>query len=584
MIGGVSVFSVILLFFCFRQRSPFIYQTNDDLFLKMLVSGEMCGICQTHLFHISYPVGVLLSGLYKLFPKFPWYGLFFCLVIGLVMAIILRLFLLLENSLLIRLVTLLLFMFFSYGFLFLHIAELQFTVVAAIAGCGALFVFVLAPEADSYRKVLKNNIGFLLLSACALCIRNQVFFMFLPFVGMIGFGKYLDAGKERARKCLIFLAGVFALMLIFLCAVEKLAYRGEDWRIFSAYNKARANIYDYEGFPDYDAYKTIYQELGISRSSYEAAAHHYSIALESNIDQKSMEVLEFIVKQERHLSYTEIWGKLQEMAVLFVERHLSYADRPLNLLVYSCYILFFICGILCRKKDVLRDIVFLGIARMFIWAYLLFYGRLPVRVSQSVYLAEFAVLLAIAFRSKVWELREVSGNMGIQKGTLARGFWSISIIFLTFDCFCIGFPKAKAVAAEASSRLQFSQAFVDIRDYFHAHPDKFYYLDMNSFSYFTEDALGKNRGQYDNFLYLGSWMPHSPWYELKFNRAGISHPAEALYEDPNVYVVFMNAESIDDDYLQDFYDENYSGVSLKIVERVDVSNGLQFLVMKGYAE
>ena len=73
---------------------------------------------------------------------------------------------------------------------------------------------------------------------------------------MIGFGKYLDAGKERARKCLIFLAGVFALMLIFLCAVEKLAYRGEDWRIFSAYNKARANIYDYEGFPDYDAYKT----------------------------------------------------------------------------------------------------------------------------------------------------------------------------------------------------------------------------------------------------------------------------------------------------------------------------------------
>ena len=58
----------------------------------------------------------------------------------------------------------------------------------------------------------------------------------------------------------------------------------------------------------------------------------------------------------------------------------------------------------------------------------------------------------------------------------------------------------------------------------------------------------------------------------------------SLYEDPEVFVVFMNTEGINYDYLTDFYAENYPGVSLKVVDTVDVSNDLQFLILKGTAD
>lgn len=620
LLGVLSALVVFLLFWYFRRLSPFIYQTNDDLFLKMIVSGEMTGTPDPRMFYLSYPAGLLLSALYRLSPQLPWYGLLFCFTIGLTMTVILYSILKREKHPAVRLLTVVLFCLFSYGFLFLHIAELQFTTVTAMAGCGALFLFMLAPPADSLRETLKNNSGFLLFSAYSFCFRGQAFIMFFPMIGMIGLGKYLDAGKaspaslfqiNRQRKNLLALAGIFIAIIGSLFMLEKLAYQREDWNVFSAYTEASETVYDYEGYPDYDTHEKTYTELGITRSSYEAAAHRYCIALEPGINRKTMETLATIIEKERRLSLSELPGKFQEMAAFFLDRHLSYTDRPLNLLVYCCYILFFICGILSGKKCALRDILFLGFARMVIWTYLVFYGRLPSRVSQSVYMGELAVLLAIAFGYRLWAFRgtAASAETDASQGTAVSpevaavkrsaekhfersvlrqracsAFWGMTICLLTFVCLRFGFPKAKAAAWEAKSRLQFSQSFVDIKNYFYAHPDNFYYLDMDSFGSFTEDGLQNTVSGYDNFLYLGSWIPHSPWYDAKFERECITDPAKALYENPNVYVVFMNTEGISYDYLADFYAENYPGVTLEIADTVDVSNDLQFLILKGTSD
>lgn len=592
LLGVLSVLVVFLLFWYFRRLSPFIYQTNDDLFLKMIVSGEMTGTPNPRMFYLSYPAGLLLSALYRLSPQLPWYGLLFCFTIGLTMTVILYSILKREKHPAVRLLTVVLFCLFSYGFLFLHIAELQFTTVTAMAGCGALFLFMLAPPADSLREALKNNSGFLLFSAYSFCFRGQAFIMFFPMIGMIGLGKYLDAGKassaslfqiNRQRKNLLALAGIFIAIIGSLFMLEKLAYQREDWNVFSAYTEASETVYDYEGYPDYDTHRETYTELGITRSSYEAAAHRYCIALEPGINRETMETLAAIIEKERRLSLSELPGKFQEMAAFFLDRHLSYTDRPLNLLVYCCYILFFICGILSGKKCALRDILFLGFARMVIWTYLVFYGRLPSRVSQSVYMGELAVLLAIAFGYRLWAFRKTAERSFLRQRACSS-FWVMTVCFLTFVCLRFGFPKAEAAAWEAKSRLQFSQSFVDIKNYFYAHPDNFYYLDMDSFGSFTEDGLQNTVSGYDNFLYLGSWIPHSPWYDAKFERQGISDPAKALYENPNVYVVFMNTEGISYDYLADFYAENYPGVTLEIADTVNVSNDLQFLILKGTSD
>lgn len=619
ILAAVSLLVVFLLFVFFRRLSPFVYETNDDLFLRMIASGEMSGVPEAHLLYISYPTGLLLSCLYKMFPQFPWYGLFLCFSFALAMVIILYHLLISERSLLMRLITILAFCFFSFSFLFSHIAKLQYTIVTGMIGCSVLLLFIFTPSSDSFKKTLKMHSAFLLLSAYTLCIRDQVFFMLLPFIGMMGLSKYLNANKIQ-RKNLLALSAIFISITASVFFIEKLAYQEENWHNFNSYTNSRTTIYDYEGYPDYDAYETLYRELGISRSSYEGAAHRYSLLLEPAINRHSMEVLESVSAQSRHISFDRLSDKLQEMAAFFCERHLSDADKPLNLLVYRCYLLFVICALLSGNRRALRDILFILFARMVIWSYLVYHGRLPIRVSQAVYLAELAALFAIAFGYRLWLLHGHSHSADFSaadvpetslipaatsvrtkdmdtarenstapyplhtspRQTLCYGAWVLCVLLILYTCIRSGIPNAEKTAEESSARLQFSESFVYMKNYFAAHPDRFYYLDTNSFAYFTEDALAAPGQEYGNYLFMGGWAVKSPWYEKKLTAKGISDPAAALYENPSVYAVFMNTGETNYDYLNQFYAENHPGVTLEVTETVDAGGGLSFLVLKGY--
>lgn len=621
-----SILVVFLLFCFFRRLSPFVYQTNDDLFLRMVASGEISGTPESHLLHISYPTGLLLSGLYHLLPHFPWYGSLLCFTVAFSMIVILYSLLRSEKKLFSRLFTVFLFCLFSYGFLFYFIAELQYTVVTGIIGSSALFLFMLSSPSDSFRETVKNHSGFLLLSVYALCIRDQAFYMFFPFIGMIGSGKYLNAGKSSGihlfrlnaqRKNLLALAGIFIAISASLLAIEKLAYHQEDWHTFSDYTESRISVYDYEGYPDYDAYEETYRELGLSRSSYEAASHRYCLILDPAINQHMMQVLENILKQERRESFLENFPeKVRNMAAFFWERHLSDADKPLNLLVYRCYFLFIICAVFSRKWSALRDILFTLFARMVIWSYLIFYGRLPTRVSQPIYLAELAVLFAIAFSYKLWLLRQTPGQsdrhpvsaqpsssvsntfsngVSPKKNTapgwnlisfgqkLCSAAWLLSLAIILYTCVRSGIPNAKVVAETAAARLQFSETFTVMKGYFKNHPDHFYYLDTNSFAYFTEDALEPKENTDSNYLFMGGWAAKSPWYEKKLKKEQIADPAAALFEDSSIYAVFMDTEETGYDYLEAFYAENYPGVRLEEVETIDTGD-ISFIILNAVQE
>lgn len=578
--AAVCTLVVFLLFCFFHYLSPFIYQTNDDLFLRMIASGEMSGEAESRLHYISYPAGLLISTLYRLIPFLPWYGLSLYVMFGLAMTVMLYLSVQSGKNLLQRLLIICFFCLFSYGFLFPCASLLQYTIVTGLTGCGALFLFLHAPLSSSFRETLKNHLLFFIFSACTFCIRNQVFFMFLPFFGMIALSKYLDAEKKQ-RKNLLYLAGIFILLSTSLLVLEKTVYRQEVWRNFTEYTKARTTIYDYEGYPDYDKYEETYRELGISRSSYEGASRRYSLILDPAINRHSMEVLESISKQERHDSMGSFSQKASEMITFFLERHRSDADKPLNLLVYRCYFFFILCALLSRKWRALRDIFFLLSARMVIWAYLIFYGRLPVRISQTVYLAELAVLFAVAFTYKIWQTTKKEDLSG-QK--LSRAAWILSIFVIAFTCVRSGIPHANAVSGEAKALLEFSDSFRYMKDYFKEHPDSFYYLDTNSFAYFTEEALCDESYVNSNYLFMGGWAAKSPWYEKKLEKQDITDPALSLCEDPSVYAVFMDTEETNYEYLENFYAENYPGVRLRVVETVDTKNGISFLILKGYPE
>lgn len=573
---------VLGIFFIFYKISPFIYLTNDDLFLQSIVSGEVTGTPEAHLLHIGYPVGLFVSTLYRIFPTLPWYGLFLCFSFGLTMWVVLYQLMKLEKTLWARLITFFLVSLGSYSFLFLHIAEIQFTTVTGMVGAGALFLFILGETGYTLKDTVKKNAGFLILSIYALCIRSDGFLMMLPFIGMIGLAKYLDVDKNVAkRKNLFALAGVFLGCMGAVIGIEKLAYSDTQWRNFSVYNDARARVVDYAGYPEYDTHKAIYEELGITHASYEAVAYHYSILLEPNINHSTMGILAEVSEQENGVDLQEIPQKLKEMAVTFIDRHLSYADRPLNLFVYSLYICFFVAAVFCRQKKAMRDMAFTIFARMFIWMYLLYFGRLPIRVSQAVYLAELSILLAIAWKYRLWEPVEHT-----KRWKVCKVFWSATVLCMAFMMFRFGIPKTDKVIGEVQSRVYLGQAFTDIKEYFAKNEECFYYLDTNSFGYFAEDILTTGTKVYGNYVLMGSWLPRSPWYEKVFEHEGIGEgqTAIALYENPQVYAVFMKAEIPRYKYLEAFYAENYPGVSIEVVEEITVSGGITFQIVKGKTE
>ncbi len=595
----ITFLSVLFLFLFFGKTAPFIYQTNDDLFLRTLVCGEVTGRPQPYLWYIGYPVGLLLSCLYRFFPSVSWYGLFLCAVIVLSMGIVLYQLLAMETKhslkpessiaaksstetkrsteaihsikamVLTQIATLLLFCLGSYSFLFLHVCELQYTVVTGIAGASALFLFYLASPGNNPKSTFKNYSGFFVMTFLSVSIRNKAFYMLLPFFVFLFAVKWFRS-KKTERRSLNHVLLLFAGILLLIAGINKLAYSSADWQSFGRYTKASETLYDYMGYPDYESHKDLYSSLGISRSSYEAAAHHYNILLEPEIKEENMQALAKVVRSESVLSLQTLAAKCKEMVHVFIDRHLSYIDRPLNLLVWFFYAAFLLFGIVSHKKEAVEDLFLLLTSRMIIWTYLVYQGRLPSRVTQPVYLAELFLLLAVCGKHRLWEA--------------SRKMWFVFAIFFVFLCFRFGFPKAQAAAWESKSRLEFSRSFEDLKEYFSQHSDSFYYLDMNSFGSFTEDAFAGKSDGYANYLLMGSWLPHSPWYQIKFQTENISNPAEALFSDPHVYAVFLKTESTGFSYLQDFYQETFGDITLQVVEEVNVSNNLVFQIVKAAEE
>ena len=204
---------------------------------------------------------------------------------------------------------------------------------------------------------------------------------------------------------------------------------------------------------------------------------------------------------------------------------------------------------------------------MVIWTYLMYIDRYPTRVTQGVYAAELFMLLGIAWKNKRWD--------GAVRAKATRICWMATIALFVAISLRFGVPKVIGAGYESRGRLNFSQSYEDMKAYFSEHPDNFYYLDTNSFGNFTREALTGGREEYGNFMFTGSWLPKSPLYDEKLRREGITNVATALFEDPHVYVVFMDSDITG-------Y-EDYDGRVLKNVEDVITSNGLLFHIMKVYA-
>ena len=142
-----------------------------------------------------------------------------------------------------------------------------------------------------------------------------------------------------------------------------------------------------------------------------------------------------------------------------------------------------------------------------------------------------------------------------------------------------GFPVMKKTYESVKAFDTMSVCFEELEEYLDNHPDNFYFFDM-SHLYYTEDTLAFKKSSNENYVYMGSWMPNSPWYNNKMKSWGIDDPAESLLEKDNVYILYQQVDFDSRDFLDYYFDEHFPGTKIETVDTFESSNGFVYEVLK----
>lgn len=544
---------------------PFVFYNNDDFFLKQIASGELTGTPEAHLLHIGYPTGIVLSTLYKIFPSVPWYGilLFSYGYLGIILtlhAIRLR-----FEKKITGFIGSVLLVFITFAFSIVHLVNIQFTTITTIVCAASLVSFYLAEETEDVKVFLTKNIPGLVLFILSLELRNSACIMLLPSFLLLILVKWLR--NRKLTKSLLAYGSILLCLVILSFCIEKIAYSGNQWSIFKDYNTARANMMDYDGFPDYDAFKDEYDALGITQQSYVSATTHYQLLLDDNIDANALQTLDNLV------SNPDI--DIKALFKAYLERHtVSYLDRPLNMIVYALYFFAILFIIISKKYKILWDVAALFCGRNIVWIYLLLIGRSPTRVTQGVYIMELLLLLAIIVSNQLY------CDFLRNKKTLRYFICGTFIACSLFIAIKWGIPNTAVVTDYSRNQLAYSDAYEEVREYMYENGQNLYLLDTQSFSYFTENIFSKTPESSGNFMLMGSWTANSPWSDSVLAKYGYTAYEQAVTDGNNVYFIFMNSPQIEYDYLNDYFNEKQPGNLLCITDTIHCTNGLEFIVLQ----
>lgn len=561
----IAAVIVGVLFLLYCSYSDFIFSTNDDLIFKNIVSGELGGAPDMHLVYESVILGAVLKGLYQMWPQTPWYGMFLCFCLCISMTAVLYRILTGCEKAGSKIAAAGCFMVFGSAVLMQHFILIQFTVTAGITGAAAVF-WLFTTEKNTIKEFWIANIPALLLGWLCCLIRNKVLFMFLPIAGMLALYRIIGAEWKKRLQYYGSIAASLLLGVLLITVIDRMAYTDAEWRDYMVYDEAGDAIYDYLGFPEYESNQDLYQECGISKAAYEAVSTRYMVMLESKFNAENMvKIAHRAILIEK--SSTTFLGKMQTALQEFVKRNLDYADRSTNIFVYMMYVFMLLLILANRNKGALFSVLLVLVGRMAAWGYIFYEGRFPVRVTQALYFAEIAALLAIMIETKL--IKES------HKMLLAIGICLFVLVSVKF-----GWQKTEAAHGESQGRVFYSTAYTQLKEYMGEHPDKLYFLDMSSISYYTENIFERGVPKADNYILTGSWTPNIPLYKRKMSKAGLESLPEDLVDNENAYVVFLDQESTSYAYFQSFLQEYAPSYTLKQVDMLETDVGTVFHILQ----
>ncbi|MCD7752163.1 MAG: hypothetical protein LUI10_10570 [Lachnospiraceae bacterium] len=585
------------------------YTINDDVMLKDILSGAYTGTPDGHCVQMLYPLGFLISSLYRLIPAWNWFGLFMCFYHMLCAFLIIYRLLTMAESRRGKLLSAFLGVLGLIAILLGKFIYIQYTVTSGILAATAIFWFVTTPDQHSARDFNKENIIAMILYILASCMRLEMGLILLPLVAAAGIYKWSAGAKrvglkffcaENYRKYLItVLVVLLGMGLSVLC--DQIAYGSEEWKAYRTFDDTRTELYDFRGrAPEYEGNEGFYDAIGMSAEEVELLVN-YNYALDENIDTELILAIMDYEQEEKGVGYFRY--SLSDAFVYYRWQTLHLVDRPWMIVIAAGYFLVLAAGLLNGHFAILWQLLLLGVMRTVSWMYIFLRGRFYDRVNHPVYLCEMLILMAMLLmelRQLCLDYRkpadgqkqdasplcapETTGQVGTacrkmqesaaricqilrdKCGTAFKGF-TVLVLAIIFGIYSV-IAVRDAFTDKAEMEAEYEACYQPLQEYCAAHLDSYFLIDVYSFTTAFEPVFTAGDSVYRNYDLCGGWAAKSPVYAQKLASAGIEDLAADLADLDNVY--FISKDSREIDWLAAWYAVKGYTVEVTAVDHIDV--------------
>lgn len=554
-VTAAAVTALLCVFTAFA--ADYYYDLNDDVLMKDIMAGILSGTPTGYNIQMLYPISVFIAFFYRLFPRLPWYGIFLCTCQwGSIFLLVQRGALLwgkksetdadLKNGEKKTLAVLfpLLTIAAVISLLFRELVFVQYTVTCAFLVATAVFLLYTSEYGTGTAEFVRKNIPAVLLLIIAFNIRTELFLLMMPFLGIAAFTRFiLDIlQKKRNIAAKTETAGLvwtrYFILIVCLAAgmaagyaIYLSAYGSAQWEEFRRFFDARTEIYDFYGVPAYEGNEDFYAGIGMTEAQWKLL-DNYNFGFDETLDAQKMEqIADFARERYYHdnpwqeRAKAAVWEYAHRMLPLPGDTIGAFVqDMPWNVTVLLLYASLIVTGIVYHRKEILWQLPLMAIARTISWGYILFRGRVPIRISHSLYLTEALTLTAFlcvwhvkkqermqesrvlkeqALRRRILRKEE---NTRRRKGMLCLILPTVLLLFLIGN---LPF-SVNNVLTEQKKREEINRPYEELKAYCRENEEDYYYVDVRSTVYFSEKMFAKVDNTKRNYDIIGGWACKSP--------------------------------------------------------------------------
>ncbi len=560
-----GIFCALLAYFF-----DFYYELNDDMLMKDIVAGIYSGTPSGYNVQMLYPLSFCISLFYRIIRFVPWYGLFFLLCqFGCIYLITERLLGFFKKDYQ-KILVLLLEAGLLSTLLLRELIFVQYTVTAAFMAGTAAFLVYTGEHCDTVKGYLKKNCISIILIVLAYQMRTEMLLLVSPLVCVMGLTcwsmeKPVFTKKNAAKY--FSLLGVMLAGMILSQGIHILAYGGADWKEFNHYFDERTELYDFQILPPYAEHVEFYEEIGITEAKYTLLVN-YNFGMEEEINANTLEqIADYAAKLKKENFSPK--ANLKQAVFDYKYRTFYDTDYPWNVAVIVLYTLVVMLALCNKKIKLLGSLLMMAVVRSGLWLFILYRGRSPERITHSLYLMEFLILLSML----LVEMRRMKADKPLTyRTTLGLAIAGI------MSMLCIWYLQQSAsdVYDEYLRREAVNKDYQALLDYAKKKEDAFLFWDVYSSVKYSSKLMDWEDNQISNLDIMGGWLVKSPLTAKKYEVFGLPSMKDALLKGGKAYVVVRSDELTSMPYFEnwivDFYAEKGILVSPKKIDSI-IANG-----------